>query len=76
MVVLYWSWERRVCSSSRPSPTATGTKWFTVSSARPEGVVKRSSSRGGLGSVNPSTSRALKSSKPGIARSIASRIRP
>ena len=76
-MVLYWSCERTVCSSSRPSGITGASNSFAVKFAFPVAVGNVRESRGACGSANPEPRRirVLNWSNPGITRSIRSRIR-
>ena len=52
-MVLYWSCERRVCSSSRPSGSSGYSTGAAVKLALPVAVGKRRSSRGACGRAKP-----------------------
>ena len=54
MVVLYWSWLRIVCSTSRPGGTGTHSSGFTAKLALPVLVGNSRESRGLCGSWKPS----------------------
>ena len=59
MVVLYWSWLRSVCSTSRPGGTGTHSSGLTAKLALPVLVGNSRESRGGCGSWKPSGWRTL-----------------
>ncbi len=76
MVVLNWSCERSVCSSSRPSGTCSTSIGLTVNTALPDSVGNSRLSRGGCGSTNPPGRSTFSSyaSQPGTTRAIRRRI--